>query len=71
MKSPVCRIVPAGVKNAVANPCGTEWVTGTNSQSNGPDHAAFAVVHRDELGAVEHPGFLDAVAGQPSDSGEP
>ena len=36
LKSPVCRIVPCGVWNAVAKPCGTEWVTGMNSQSNGP-----------------------------------
>ena len=36
LKSPECTIVPAGVKNAVANPCGTECVTGTNWQSNGP-----------------------------------
>ena len=28
------------------------------------DPAALAVVHRDQLGAVEHPRFLDAVAGQ-------
>ena len=36
LKSPVCRIVPAGVRYAVAKACGTEWVTGMNSQSNGP-----------------------------------
>ena len=64
LKSPVCTIVPAGVKNAIAKPCGTEWVTGMNWQSNGADPAAFAVVHRDQLGAVEHARFLDAVAGQ-------
>ena len=64
-QSPVCRIMPCGVWKAVAKPCGTEWVTGMNSQSNGPDLAALAVVDRDELGAVEQPGLLDAVAGQP------
>ena len=36
LKSPECRIVPAGVKMAVAKPWGTEWVTGMNWQSNGP-----------------------------------
>ena len=36
LKSPLCRIVPAGVWYAVANACGTECVTGMNSQSNGP-----------------------------------
>ena len=35
-KSPECRITPCGVWNAVAKPCGTEWVTGMNSTSNGP-----------------------------------
>ena len=35
-QSPVCRIVPCGVWKAVAKPCGTEWVTGRNSTSNGP-----------------------------------
>ena len=28
------------------------------------DHAPLAVVHGDHLGAPEHPGFLDAVAGE-------
>ena len=37
LKSPECKIVPCGVWNAVANPCGTECVTGMNSQSNGPN----------------------------------
>ena len=36
LKSPECRITPWGVWKAVANPWGTEWVTGMNSQSNGP-----------------------------------
>ncbi len=36
LKSPLCMIVPAGVWYAVANACGTECVTGMNSQSNGP-----------------------------------
>jgi hypothetical protein len=35
-QSPECRMVPWGVWKAVANPLGTEWVTGMNSQSNGP-----------------------------------
>ena len=30
-----------------------------------PDRAPLAVVHRDQLGALEHPRLLDAVAGQP------
>ena len=65
LKSPLCMIVPAGVWYAVANACGTEWVTGMNSQSNGPIVAPLAVVHGDQLGAPEHPRFLDAVARQP------
>ena len=64
MKSPVCRIVPAGVWYAVANACGTECVTGTNSTVERPDAPALAVGHGDQLGAVEHPGLLDAVAGE-------
>ena len=36
LKSPVWRITPCGVWNAVAMPWGTEWVTGMNSTSNGP-----------------------------------
>ena len=36
LKSPLCMIVPAGVWYAVAKACGTECVTGMNSQSNGP-----------------------------------
>ncbi len=36
LKSPVCRMVPCSVWTAVAKPCGTEWVTGMNSQSKGP-----------------------------------
>ena len=36
LKSPECRITPCGVWKAVANPCGTEWVTGMNSTSKGP-----------------------------------
>ena len=36
LKSPEWRITPCGVWNAVAKPCGTEWVTGMNSTSNGP-----------------------------------
>ena len=35
-QSPVCRITPCGVWNAVAKPWGTECVTGMNSTSNGP-----------------------------------
>ena len=35
-QSPVCMSTPCGVWNAVAKPCGTEWVTGMNSTSNGP-----------------------------------
>ena len=36
LKSPLWMIVPAGVKNAIAKPCGTECVTGMNWQSIGP-----------------------------------
>ncbi len=64
LKSPECRITPCGVWNAVAKPCGTEWVTGMNSTSNGPICAALAVGHRDRAGPAEQPGLLDAVAGE-------
>ena len=43
---------------------GTECVTGTNSQSNGPIRRRSPSCDRDQLGAAEHPGFLDAVAGE-------
>ena len=36
LKSPVCRIRPAGVRIATASASGIEWLTATNSQSNGP-----------------------------------
>ena len=65
LKSPVCRIVPAGVWNAIANACGTECVTGMNSQSNGPIWTPLAVVDRDQLRPADQPGLLDAVPGQP------
>ena len=64
LKSPVWTIVPSGVKYATAKPCGTECVTGMNWQSIGPMRTAFAVGDGDELGAVEHPRFVDAVPGQ-------
>ena len=56
--------MPAGVKYAVANECGTEWVTGMNWQSKGPIRRRSPSAHGNELGAVEHPRFLDAVAGE-------
>ena len=36
LKSQECSSTPCGVPMAVITPPGTEWVTGTNSQSNGP-----------------------------------
>ena len=36
LKSPVCRTMPAAVRMATARPSGMEWLTATNSQSNGP-----------------------------------
>ena len=36
LKSPVCRTSPAGVRIATASASGIEWLTATNSQSNGP-----------------------------------
>ena len=36
LKSPVCRMTPCGVCTAIAWACGTLWVTGMNSTSNGP-----------------------------------
>ena len=56
--------MPCGVWKAVAKPWGTEWVTGMNSHVERADLAALAVGDRDQLGAVEQPGLLDAVAGQ-------
>ena len=65
LKSPECRIVPCGVWKAVANPWGTECVTGMNSTSNGPIRRRSPSCDRDQLGAVEQARLLDAVAGQP------
>ena len=64
LKSPVCRIVPCGVWNAVANPWGTEWVTGMNSTSNGPIWRRSPSLDGDELGPLEQAGLLDAAPGQ-------
>ena len=36
LKSPVCRTRPAAVRIATASASGIEWLTATNSQSNGP-----------------------------------
>ena len=36
LKSPVCSTRPAAVRIATASPSGIEWLTATNSQSNGP-----------------------------------
>ena len=36
LKSPVCSTRPAAVRIATARPSGIEWLTATNSQSNGP-----------------------------------
>ena len=36
LKSPVCRTVPAPVRIATARASGMEWLTATNSSSNGP-----------------------------------
>ena len=63
-QSPVWRIVPCGVWNAVAKPWGTEWVTGMNSQSNGPNCPALVVLDHDHLGAVHEAGLVDAVGGE-------
>ena len=43
LKSPVCRTIPAGVRIATASPSGIEWLTATNSQSNGPNAAAISL----------------------------
>ena len=59
-----CRITPCGVCSAMAWACGTEWVTGMNSTSNGPIIRRSPSLDGDQLGAAEQPGFLDAVAGQ-------
>ena len=37
LKSPVCSTRPAAVRIATARPSGIEWLTATNSQSNGPE----------------------------------
>ena len=57
-------MTPCGVKNAVANACGTEWVTGMNSTSHGPIVPALAVADRNELGPVGHARLVDPVPGQ-------
>ena len=65
MKSPEWRMTPCDVCTAIAWACGTEWVTGMNSTSNGPIVDVSTVVDGDQLGATEQPGLLDAVAGEP------
>ena len=39
LKSPVCSTVPAGVRTATASASGIEWLTATNSHSNGPNRS--------------------------------
>ena len=39
LKSPVCSTVPAGVRTATASASGIEWLTATNSHSNGPSRS--------------------------------
>ena len=39
LKSPVCSTSPAAVRIATARPSGIEWLTATNSQSNGPNRS--------------------------------
>ncbi len=64
LKSPECRITPCGVWKAVANPWGTEWVTGMNSTSKGPTGDAHRRRPRRTSHAVLEPRLLDPVAGQ-------
>ena len=64
LKSPVWMIVPAGVKNAIAKPCGHRVRDRDELAVDRADPAALAVGDRDQLGAVEHARFLDAVAGE-------
>ncbi len=42
LKSPVCSTVPAPVVTATASASGMEWLTATNSQSNGPNRAVWS-----------------------------
>src|SRR5919199_1231350 len=39
LKSPVCSTVPAEVRTATARASGIEWLTATNSHSNGPNRS--------------------------------
>ena len=64
LKSPEWRIVPCGVWKAVANPCGTECVTGMNSTSKGPMRRRSPSRDRHQLGAVDEAGLFDAVPRQ-------
>ena len=43
LKSPVCSTVPAGVATKIASASGIEWLTATNSRSNGPTFARLAL----------------------------
>ena len=63
MKSPLWMIVPAGVKNAIAKPSRNRVRDRDELAVDRADPAPLAVGDRDQLGAVEHPRFLDAVAG--------
>ena len=45
LKSPVCSTVPAPVRIATASASGMEWLTATNSRSNGPKLDRVALLH--------------------------
>ena len=64
LKSPECRITPCGVWNAMAKRVRHRVGDGDELDVERADHAALAVGHRDQLGAAEQAGLLDAVAGQ-------
>ena len=51
LKSPVCSTSPAAVRIATARPSGIEWLTATNSQSNGPELLPVALGDLDRSSA--------------------
>ena len=53
LKSPVCRIVPAGVRTATASASGIEWLTAMNSRSKSPMPDPVAVGDHPLIGVAQ------------------
>ena len=63
LKSPVCRTIPAPVRIATASASGMEWLTATNSRSNGPKLEPVALLD-DVVHGLPEPVFTELCAEQ-------